>query len=299
MPTNNSPFIPNKCPSILEYDDYRDFLAARFRYLKSIKKNFSYAIAARKTNVAQSYYKNLFRKDRHLGLENLGRVSKTLELSITEEFYLLFKLVSLLVQDTQGFEICRKNLNALTTEIKLQETKNLIFPKDPIEIDKDLNPLYFYAILHLFDWPNFSPTVDWVKSRLFINDLDDKTLNRYILKAKELYDSLSKQKIKLEEFRPAPLAYGICVITRESSHSILAEILNIENYHSKVHNYAEHRHMINISEDGLKEITGLFDEVREKITQIQKKYTEMPPIHTLFWTHSIYNLARERPNLES
>ncbi|WP_374078696.1 helix-turn-helix domain-containing protein [Bdellovibrio bacteriovorus] len=266
--------------------------------MKSIKKNFSYAIAARKTDVAQSYYKNLFRKDRHLSLENLGKVSKTLELNITEEFYLLFKLVSLLVQDAQGFEICRKNLNALATELKLQETKNLIVPKEPLEIDKDLNPLYFYAILHLFDWPNFSPTVDWVKSRLFVNDLDDETLNHYILRAKELYDSLSEQKITLEEFRPAPLAHGVCVRTREPSHSILTEILNIENYHSKVHNYAEHRHMVNISEDGLREITSLFDEVREKLSEIQKKYSGALPTRTLFWTHSIYNLAREKETKE-
>ncbi|WP_374078709.1 hypothetical protein [Bdellovibrio bacteriovorus] len=109
---------PNENPSIVDYSDYRDFLAARFRYLKTVKKNFSYAIAARKTNVAPSYYKNLFRKDRHLGLENLGRVSKTLELNGTEQAYLLFRLISHIVPDQQLLEICRKSLDVFKNEIK-------------------------------------------------------------------------------------------------------------------------------------------------------------------------------------
>lgn len=111
MPTNEN-------PSILDYTDYRDFLSAKFRYLKKVKKNFSYAIAARKTNVAQSYYKNLFRKDRHVGLENLGRVCRTFELTVTEEIYLLFNLVSQVAQDPKIADIYESNLGALVAEIR-------------------------------------------------------------------------------------------------------------------------------------------------------------------------------------
>nr|WP_295905171.1 hypothetical protein [uncultured Bdellovibrio sp.] len=293
MATNPSSFTQEQCPSLLDYADYRDFLAARFRYLKSIKKNFSYAIASRKTNVAQSYYKNLFRKDRHLGLENLGRVSKTLELSITEEFFLLFKLVSLLVQDTQSFEICRKNLDAITTELKLQKKKDTVIPKQGLELDKDINPLYFYAILHLCDWPNFSPTVQWVKSRLFTNDLSDDELQKHILKATELRSSLNEEQIQLGTYRDAPLAQGLSVRKKMSFHSILQEILKIENYHTKVHNYAEHRQVLNLPQEGVTELADFFFEVRQKLEHIQKKYAEAPSTRTLFWDHSLYNLARE------
>ncbi|WP_413944111.1 hypothetical protein [Bdellovibrio sp. HCB-162] len=288
--------LTNNAPNILEHDDYRDFLAARFRHLKSVKKNFSYAIAARKTNVAQSYYKNLFRKDRHLGLENLGRVSKTLELNITEEFFLLFKLVSLLVQDTQSFDICRKNLDAITTELKLQHKRDTIIPKEGLELDKDINPLYFYAILHLCDWPNFSPTVEWVRSRLFINDLTDDELQKHILKATELRNSLKEEQIQLGKFRDAPLAQGLSVRKKPSFHSILQEILKIEGYHTKVHNYAEHRQVLNLPQEGVKELADYFFEVREKLEHIQKKYADSPSTRTLFWDHSLYNLARELEN---
>ncbi|MEK2644429.1 hypothetical protein [Bdellovibrio sp. BCCA] len=280
-------------PSILNYSDYRDFLAARFRYLKAVKKNFSYAIAARKTNVAQSYYKNLFRKDRHLGLENLGRVSKTLELNITEEFYLLFKLISLLVQDTRSFEICRKNLDAITAELKFQEKKDTAIPTKTFDLDEDLNPLYFYVILHLCDWPHFSPTASWVNSRLFVSGLSDEELDRHIQKALELHKYLKDVKIKLDDFREAPLARGLTVRTKVPFYGILPNILKTPDYHSKVHNYAEHRQVMNMPKEGVKEVVALFTETRSKIIEIQKKYAEEAPTHTLFWDHSLYNLARE------
>lgn len=281
-------------PSILNYSDYRDFLAARFRYLKTIKKNFSHAIAARKTDVAQSYYKNIFRKDRHLGLESLGKVAKVLELNVTEEMYILFKLVSLLTGDSQVSEICDKNLKALLSELKFQKKGDMVVSNDHREVEENLQALYFYVILYLCDWPDFTPTVSWVKDRLFINDLSDEDLSRHIVKAKELYDSLKKQNISIDNLRISPLAAGQVIRTKQLFHAILPELMNINDYHAKVHNYAEHRHIINISPEGLKEVVELFNETREKLIQIQKKYASSPTTRTLFWAHSVYNLAREK-----
>ncbi len=281
-------------PNILDFDDYRDFLAARFRYLKTVKKNFSYAIAARRTNVAQSYYKNLFRKDRHVSLENLGRVSKALELNFTEEFYLLFKLISLMSQDSRIWEICQKNIAALRTEIRLQNKNDTVIPKNHLEIDASLNPLYFYVILYLCDWPDFKPTVSWVRERLFANELSDQDLTRHIRKAQELHEALQAEKVKLTDFRVAPLAAGQIVRTKRLYHSILPEILHMEDYHSRVHNYAEHRQLMNLSDEGVKEVVELFHETRDKLLRIQKKYETVPPTRTLFCSHLVYNLAREK-----
>lgn len=296
--TTPSPTICEN-PSILDFEDYRDFLAARFRYLKTIKKNFSYAIAAHKTNVAQSYYKNLFRKDRHLGLENLGRVSKALELSVTEELFLLFKLIAQTVQDPQISEICRKNLGALTMELKFQKEQHTKTIQNHGELDKDLVPLYFYAIMHLCDWPDFSPTVPWVKSRLFTNDLSDEALNKHILKAKELHESMKSEGQSIAGIRIAPLSSGQVVRTKQLFHGILPGILNMENYHAKVHNYAEHNELFNISQEGLKEVADLFYETREKLRLIHEKHASEKITRTLFWSHSVYNLAREEASQHS
>lgn len=88
---------------IFNYPDYRDFLSDRFHAIKIEKKIFSHAYATQKLDVSSSYFKNLFRKIRHISLDMLGEIAELFELSKVEEEYLLHALI---LQTCKGRKIC-------------------------------------------------------------------------------------------------------------------------------------------------------------------------------------------------
>lgn len=69
------------------YTDYRDFLKARFDTLKLANKRFSLASCAQKSKISKSLLQFIFRKKRHLSLDRMPALAKTLKLNSQEEYF--------------------------------------------------------------------------------------------------------------------------------------------------------------------------------------------------------------------
>jgi len=69
------------------FSDYREFLKHRFETLKEKNKNFSLQNCAQKSNISKSLLQFLFNKKRHISLDKIPGLAKTLKLTTDEEYF--------------------------------------------------------------------------------------------------------------------------------------------------------------------------------------------------------------------
>ena len=74
------------------FTDYRDFLRSRVQMLQLENKSFSLQACATRSKVSKSLLQFLFQKKRHLGLDKLPNLAKSLKLNTDEEYFVCLML---------------------------------------------------------------------------------------------------------------------------------------------------------------------------------------------------------------
>jgi uncharacterized protein (TIGR02147 family) len=72
------------------FEDYRDFLKSRYDELKKQNRQFSVNACARKAGISKSLLQFVFKKERHLSLDRIPLMARTLKLTSDETSFLCF-----------------------------------------------------------------------------------------------------------------------------------------------------------------------------------------------------------------
>ncbi len=149
--------------SILEYKDYRDFLADRWNLMKAENPRISFESASRKIGSSKSYLKMILDRRRHLSQNRLLKVASLFKLTEFETEYIFFLFLFGVTTEPMLKKHLVKILDRYTKD---QETMGAAPPESRrsyLNTFDQWSRLLLYNMVRLKD---FKFTKAWLKSRL-------------------------------------------------------------------------------------------------------------------------------------
>lgn len=164
------------------YEDYRDFLYSRFKYLQAKNKGFSLLSCSKKSGVAKSHLQFLFKKERHVSLDKFAYLSRTLKLTDEEEHF-TYLLIS---KNTSKSSIVQEHFESIMKRIRNQYIKSeTTSPPNYINKNKiyeDELAVNLKALTHLDD---FKEDPKWIMENFLFPDLNEKKIKSALNKLEE------------------------------------------------------------------------------------------------------------------
>lgn len=156
------------------YKDYRDFLKTRFENLKSQNSNFSLNFCARKSEISKSLLQFIFKKKRHLSLDRMPKLAKTLKLSSEEEYFVYLLICK---NSSQNPEI-QTHFENILNRVRHESVKVSI--KEPIKSIKNEKELYLDTLLMVLQTltklKTFKEDPEWILQNLKLPDLTEQKI---------------------------------------------------------------------------------------------------------------------------
>jgi|GEM_PF-3404861 len=150
-------------PSLLNFNDYRDFLKARAEFEKTKNARISANAIAKRWGVSPAFLSMLFAKKRHIGLNTCSELAKHLKLSEDEQMLMTIEILSTSAESPihkRYFNLMRDQLRGfMHIEVKIQESH---VDSDWVRYGSELH-LTLSALMDTTDYVN---DPDWVMSRL-------------------------------------------------------------------------------------------------------------------------------------
>lgn len=151
------------------FKDYRDFLKSRFELIQEKNKRFSLQACANQSKISKSLLQFLFQKKRHLSLDKIPVLARSLKLSADEESYVYLMLC---YGSAKSPEV-KTHFEQVMSRIRNQ---HIVASKLPLPLsaknEKDLYLNSFYMILQkLIRLPDFREDPLWIFNNLKIPDL--------------------------------------------------------------------------------------------------------------------------------
>lgn len=151
--------------TIVEYEDYRDFILDKLQERKKKSKVFSFQLISSKLGTTKSYLKLVVDKKRQISLEKVVPICKLFKLTDFELQYFIFLYLKNIVKDQvvkTFFEHILKSYRAYEREPPRHESSTVV--KD------DINYLFrnwvSMAIMGLADFHNYEHTPEWIQKML-------------------------------------------------------------------------------------------------------------------------------------
>jgi uncharacterized protein (TIGR02147 family) len=153
---------------IIEYDDYRDFLKARFTFLKGKRKNFSFAYCAKKLGSGTGYLKEIFSKKKKMGFDRISPIAELFRLTVFEREYFTIQVIRELTKSAK----LRQYFGDVLDRMKYEHRSRLMAMVGGASPEKSfvLGNWLYATLLELTCFPHFSPEPDWIKSVLIDGD---------------------------------------------------------------------------------------------------------------------------------
>lgn len=166
------------------HSDYRDFLKARFEFLKRANKNFSLQNCATKSKISKSLLQFLFRKKRHISIDKLPNLAKTLKLNQEEEAFVYM----MICKDSSQNSVIRSHFESILSKLRHEHIKtDLSVPEIAGELDKYFFENYLLIVLQtLTRLVGFKEDPQWILENLKIHGLTEKQV---VAGLKELEES--------------------------------------------------------------------------------------------------------------
>ncbi|NCN40271.1 hypothetical protein GW916_03385 [bacterium] len=172
-------------PSLLDFEDYRDFLEAFVEFQKKKNPRLSTQAVTRNWGLSRAFLSMLFAKKRHISLASCSALLEHLNLSDEEEMLLTLELLYMTASGTHKkyFRMIKAQLKGIA-KLEIKATGNS-FDEDVLRFGSELN-LILTALMETTD---FRPDVDWIMSRLvnkaFSRDEVEAALQAIIGSSKE------------------------------------------------------------------------------------------------------------------
>ncbi len=156
------------------YSDYRDFLKTRFEELKKRNAKYSLNFCARSSKISKSLLQFIFSKKRHLGLDRMPPLAKTLKLTSEEEYFIYLMICRKTSRNPEVQNHFENILNRIRHEfINSNEPE----PQRSHENDKQLFLNYhLMALFALVRLKNFREDARWIKENLLIPNLTEELI---------------------------------------------------------------------------------------------------------------------------
>lgn len=189
------------------FSDYRDFLKHRFETLKKQNRNFSLNACAKRSKISKSLFQFILNKKRHLGLDRMPLLAKTLHLSADEEYFTYL----MICKSSSRNPTIQSHFEKILNRIRHEYVKSdLQAPPTVTTNDKELYLDYLFMIFQTFTkLKEFREDIPWIKEHLKVPNLDDNKIKSALKELERLgfifRDAQNNLKSKPESFwRPDP-----------------------------------------------------------------------------------------------
>lgn len=162
--TNRVAKATGPSPHLCDFEDYRDFLAEKIRYLKAQNPRLSLGAFARRMNVSTAFISLLISKKKHLSLDTVASFSEALGFDESDSMLLVFKLLEERATMPQQKKFFRYFADQTTVLKHWQSPRRS--PVNAGDMKKLLGSEMAMVISGLARTKDFRPDVEWVQSRL-------------------------------------------------------------------------------------------------------------------------------------
>lgn len=207
--------------------DYRDFLKHRFDSLNGHNKNFSLQNCAKRSELSKSLLQFLFTKQRHISLDRLPALAKTLKLTPDEEYFVYLKVC----RDASQNPTIQQHFESILDKVRHQYITTTI--QGPVQAGPSEKSLYQNHMLQvlrtLARLDGFKEDPKWILEQLFIKGVTEKEITSTLKELEELGYLYRDQDSKLVAtpetvWRPDPYdPTGMNVYTRAAAS--IAELM--------------------------------------------------------------------------
>lgn len=146
-------------PRVVDYQDYRDFLADFYNYKKAINKSFSYRKFSQISGIKSSNFLMLvMQKRRKLSAKIATPVAKAMKLSRVESAYFVSLVKLEQARDGEDRERCDRE-----KKIAIRRILTKVLPSGKHQY---LSTWYYPLVRELAFLPNFRPEAEWISQKL-------------------------------------------------------------------------------------------------------------------------------------
>lgn len=283
------PIPKDMAPMPDDYSDYRLFLKARFEFLKTKRKNLSHAVLARKSKVAISYFKSVFARKKHVGLDKITVISEALELTPLESYFLLISVIGMTTTEPKLKYLCEASCRMYGWEMRVRAAENTK------RIDVHSAPsteLLVYTLACLMKWPGFSADHKWLKRFLCNTSPSPETLRKAVAEADAFHARLAKEDCDLEKTRLAFPDTLKIVEDRGIVGNFLSEILSEASYRKVYDPFIEQCEFISLDKKSIVEMNKIVQKARIKILELSQRPKKGKLQRLSIWTQCVYTLAK-------
>lgn len=156
------------------YLDYREFLKARFDFLKNQSTKFSLNFCARNSKISKSLLQFIFSKKRHLSLDRMPPLAKTLKLTSEEEYFVYL----MICKTANKNPVIQTHFENILNRIRHEAiTTEEVAPTRSKKNEKSLYLNYhLMALLTIVRLKDFKEDPTWIKSNLLIDSLTENKI---------------------------------------------------------------------------------------------------------------------------
>lgn len=275
------------------YKDYRDFLFHRFEGLKQANKNFSLNYCAQKSNISKSLLQFIFKKKRHISMDRLPGLAKTLKLNSDEEYFVYL----MLCKDANSNPTIKDHFEKILSRIRHEYVKNKEpEPEQEVSNHKQLYLNNLAMILHaMIKLDCFKEDPEWIIKNLNINGLTITQIQNTLKQMENLNfisrdpsGRLTSNPQKL--WRPDPYDPNGFNVFKNATESLAILMKNAEIYKPSVYMSMA----LPMDEKYLLEAEKYMIEVHHHLVELSKKSIE--PTAVAYFGNYFLTLARIKFN---
>lgn len=152
------------------FGDYRDFLISRFEEIQQKNKRFSLQACANRAKISKSLLQFLFQKKRHVGLDKIPALARSLKLSADEEYFVCLMLCK---SSSRNPEV-QAHFEGILNRIRHQYVR--VEAAEPASSTAAEKALYLNVLFMIFQTlvrlPGFQEDVGWIMENLKLPELN-------------------------------------------------------------------------------------------------------------------------------
>jgi uncharacterized protein (TIGR02147 family) len=219
------------------FSDYRDFLKHRFENLKEKNKNFSLQNCAQKSKISKSLLQFLFNKKRHISLDKIPGLAKTLKLTNDEEYFVYL----LVCKNASQNPAIKTHFESILARIRHEHVQTSV--AEPVRADANSKSLYqdslFMNLQTLTKLDGFDEDPNWILENLQIKNLTKEKITATLKELEDLGFLFRDENQKLKAkpaglWRPDPYDPTGMKVYQKAAASI-AELLENPGYRPSVY----------------------------------------------------------------
>jgi uncharacterized protein (TIGR02147 family) len=263
--------------SIVEYEDYREFIRDHYLYSKSLNSKISLEYIAKRISITKGFLNLVMKKKRHLSVDSIFKVTNFFKLNQLEFQFLFFQILFHTTKEKEAKTYFQSIVKSYKFYFKKTKGADISAPPHQLELDEKtlVNQDWVAAAIHsLSDFKGFKMDPDWIHERLG----GDLVLSRSqavegIKKVQYLIDEgrIALGKDDLKDVHPADI---------NDHRRFITGLRRVEKAIDLRGKTALHRpsryqlYTLSLSEEEIRKVIGLYEKFEKDILEIASQSTK-------------------------